>query len=55
MVLNRLCNLKEERQPLALQNMPEPRPADNEILVKVSACGVCHTELDARPRSYLLF
>ncbi len=46
MVLNRLCNLKEERQPLTLQDMPEPRPADDEILVKVSACGVCHTELD---------
>jgi propanol-preferring alcohol dehydrogenase len=46
MVLNRLCDLKEERQPLALQDMPQPRPADNEILVKVSACGVCHTELD---------
>jgi len=46
MVLNRLCNLKEERQPLALQDMPEPGPADNEILVKVSVCGVCHTELD---------
>jgi hypothetical protein len=28
MVLNRLCNLKEERQPLALQDMPEPGPAD---------------------------
>ena len=46
MVLNRLCDLKEERQPLTLQELPEPRPADNEILVKVSACGVCHTELD---------
>jgi len=46
MVLNRLCDLKEERQPLALQDMPQPRPADNEILVKVSVCGVCHTELD---------
>ena len=46
MVLSRLRNLKEERRPLALLDMPEPRPADNEILVKVSACGVCHTELD---------
>ena len=46
MVLNQLCDLKKERQPLALQDMPEPRPADNEVLVKVSACGVCHTELD---------
>ena len=46
MVLNRLCNLDNERRPLALQDMPDPKPLDNEILVKVSACGVCHTELD---------
>ena len=46
MVLNRICNLKEERQPLSLQEMPRPQPADDEILLKVSACGVCHTELD---------
>ncbi len=46
MLLNRLCNLAEESQPLVLQDMPEPIPADDEILVKVSACGVCHTELD---------
>ncbi len=26
--------------------MPVPVPADNEILIKVTACGVCHTELD---------
>ena len=27
-------------------DLPMPVPSDNEILVKVSACGVCHTELD---------
>jgi len=46
MVLNRTCNLKEERQPLTLQEMPHPKPGVGEILVRVSACGVCHTELD---------
>jgi propanol-preferring alcohol dehydrogenase len=46
MVLNRICKLKKERQPLALQDMPEPKPTENEVLIKVSACGVCHTELD---------
>jgi alcohol dehydrogenase, propanol-preferring len=46
MTLNRLCDLKEERRPLVLQDMPEPRLTGNEILIKVSACGVCHTELD---------
>lgn len=46
MVLNQICDLKDERQPLALENLPDPRPKEGEILVRVSACGVCHTELD---------
>ncbi len=46
MVLNRLCNLKENHTPLVLKELPDPEPEENEILVKVSACGVCHTELD---------
>ena len=27
-------------------DLPDPVPEEKEILVKVSACGVCHTELD---------
>lgn len=27
------------------ENYPTPRPEENEILVKVAACGVCHTDL----------
>jgi propanol-preferring alcohol dehydrogenase len=46
MVLNKICSLKETRNPLKLADMPIPAPKQREILVKVSACGVCHTELD---------
>ena len=46
MVIERICNLKEEREPLRLVDMPPPVAGDNEVLVKVSVCGVCHTELD---------
>jgi propanol-preferring alcohol dehydrogenase len=46
MVLNKVCNLEETRSPLELVNWPMPSPRPNEILVKISACGVCHTELD---------
>jgi propanol-preferring alcohol dehydrogenase len=46
MVLQRLCSLEENTTPLTLTDLPEPVPGANEILVKVSACGVCHTELD---------
>ena len=35
-----------ENRPLKLMDMPIPQPRSGEILVKISACGVCHTELD---------
>jgi len=46
MVLNQTCKLSENRTPLALVDLPKPVPQDDEILVKVSACGLCHTDLD---------
>jgi len=46
MVLNEICNLKENKNPLALTKLPEPVPGAREVLIKVSTCGVCHTELD---------
>jgi propanol-preferring alcohol dehydrogenase len=46
MVLNRICKLEENRNPLELMDLPVPSPRGNEILLKISACGVCHTELD---------
>lgn len=46
MVLNEICSLKENRSPLQLATLPVPTPKEKEILVKISACGVCHTELD---------
>lgn len=46
MVLKQLCSLEENKTPLEFMNLPDPVPEKNEILVKVTACGVCHTELD---------
>jgi propanol-preferring alcohol dehydrogenase len=46
MFLKQLCRLEENQTPLELVNLPEPVPGEKEILIKVSACGVCHTELD---------
>ena len=46
MVLQKLCRLEENPTPLVLTMLPEPVPRENEILIKVAACGVCHTELD---------
>ena len=35
-----------EKEPLEIMDLPDPFPGSKEILVKISACGVCHTELD---------
>lgn len=58
MVLKEICEIEidgEARQredlplkkePLAMVDLPEPVPGPGQVLVKVSACGICHTELD---------
>lgn len=46
MILNKITNLRENNTPLELVDFPKPFPEDKDLLVKVSACGVCHTELD---------
>lgn len=46
MVLSQLCSLEENKTPLRLEDIPTPFPKENEILIRVSVCGVCHTELD---------
>ncbi len=46
MALDRLAALSEDPAPLRLADVPVPVPGEREILVRVSACGVCHTELD---------
>src|SRR3990170_8357727 len=34
-----------ERGPLKIEDVAVPRPTRGEALVKVAACGVCHTDL----------
>jgi alcohol dehydrogenase, propanol-preferring len=46
MILPALCRLDENPNPLRLAALPDPVPGPGEILVRVSTCGVCHTELD---------
>ena len=45
-MLNQLSAIADNKKPLSLVDMPDPVPQGNEILIKVSTCGVCHTELD---------
>jgi alcohol dehydrogenase, propanol-preferring len=46
MVLEQVSAIRENPNPLILKTVAEPTPAEDEILIRVSACGVCHTELD---------
>jgi len=45
-MLQNVATLEENPEPLRLVELPIPEPGPKEILVKVSTCGVCHTELD---------
>jgi len=46
LLLRRLGGLDSPGNPLDLADVPDPIPGPGEILIRVSACGVCHTELD---------
>ena len=46
MLLSRIVSLDEVDAPLELVDLPVPEPKPGEVLIRVSACGVCHTELD---------
>jgi len=46
MLINRIAPLTENPEPLTAADLPVPEPATDEILIRVTACGVCHTELD---------
>jgi propanol-preferring alcohol dehydrogenase len=46
MILEHLGSMTENPSPLRLDTLPDPSPGEGEILIRVLACGVCHTELD---------
>lgn len=46
MVLPSLTDIDANPTPLKLVDLPDPVPGEGEILLRVSTCGVCHTELD---------
>jgi propanol-preferring alcohol dehydrogenase len=37
--------LERPREPLRLADLPDPQPAAGQLLISVSACGVCRTDL----------
>ena len=45
-LLKRIFDLNRETSPLELAYVQDPVPKAGELLIKISCCGVCHTELD---------
>jgi len=44
--LHRVYDLRKEQEPLVMADVPSPEPKPDEVLIEVSCCGICHTELD---------
>lgn len=43
----RAAVVREFGKPLSIEELEVPRPGPGEVLVKIEACGVCHTDLHA--------
>jgi alcohol dehydrogenase, propanol-preferring len=41
----RAMRLRAAKEPLRLEDLPVPTPADHQVLVRVSVCAVCRTDL----------
>lgn len=46
MIIEGIRDLNTDRHPLRMVDFAVPDPGPEEVLIKVSVCGVCHTELD---------
>ena len=46
MVIHKIAPVDGQSGPLERVELPRPVPKDNEVLIRVAACGICHTELD---------
>jgi propanol-preferring alcohol dehydrogenase len=46
MLLKKIVSLQDNPEPLTPAEIPTPEPAPDEVLIRISTCGVCHTELD---------
>jgi propanol-preferring alcohol dehydrogenase len=46
MTLREITSLKQNPNPLSIDETEEPQPSEGEVLLRVTRCGVCHTEMD---------
>jgi len=46
MLLQEIISLERNQTPLSYENIPKPENGEGDVLLRVTRCGVCHTELD---------
>lgn len=46
MLLDKITSLDRNQAPLRMADVPVPTPGTGEVLIRLSVCGICHTELD---------
>ncbi len=46
MQLDQIADLSKNHEPLKLVQKPVPSISNQEVLIKITVCGVCHTEID---------
>src|SRR3990172_6844622 len=46
MLIEKTGRFEDLAEPVAAREIPEPKPGPGQALLRVAACGVCHTELD---------
>lgn len=46
MILSAIAPLADNNRPLQCVELDTPTPDDGQVLIRVSVCGVCHTEID---------
>ncbi|NJC96115.1 MAG: zinc-dependent alcohol dehydrogenase family protein [Anaerolineae bacterium] len=46
MLLREITSLERNPNPLSFEELPTPQIGEGEVLLRVTRCGVCHTELD---------
>jgi alcohol dehydrogenase, propanol-preferring len=46
MLLTQIREVDKTPAPLEFAEIPTPRPGSGEVLIRVSVCAICHTELD---------
>src|SRR6266496_1184738 len=45
-LLREIASLQQNPTPLSFEEIAEPKTNEGEIMLRVTRCGVCHTELD---------